>query len=263
MFGRVGERTAYTPGTFSWADLTTTDQEAAKVFYSGLFGWEADDVPMGEGSYYSMQRVGGRNVAAISPQPKQQREAGVPPTWNSYVTVESADQAADRATELGGNVHAPVFDVFDAGRMAVIQDPQGAFFQVWEPKQNIGAELVNAPGALCWNELQTTDLDNAAEFYRNLFGWSTEPFEQSPDPYLVIQNQGRGNGGIRPVTPPGTPPHWLVYFATEDSDRGVAAVEELGGRKLAGPIDIGVAKVGVVQDPQGAVFALYAGQLED
>src|SRR3954467_3705927 len=103
----MGERTKYTPGTFSWADVTITDQAGAKDFYSGLFGWEAEDLPVGEGVSYSMMRVNGKDVAAISPQPQQQREAGVPPMWNNYVTVESADAAADRAKELGATVHAP------------------------------------------------------------------------------------------------------------------------------------------------------------
>jgi predicted enzyme related to lactoylglutathione lyase len=258
----MGERTEYTPGTFSWTDLTTIDQDAAKAFYSGLFGWEADDRPVGDGIVYSMMQLDGKGVAAISPQPQQQREAGVPPTWNSYVTVESADASAERAAELGANVHAPPFDVLDAGRMAVIQDPQGAFFMVWEPKENIGAELVNAPGALCWNELASPDLEASASFYSGLFGWELQQFEGSPEPYLVIMNRGRSNGGIRPLGPPGTPPHWLVYFGVDDIDAGLAKVTELGGSVLAGPIDIGIAKIGVVQDPQGAVFALYAGELE-
>src|SRR3954452_3857086 len=155
----MGERTKHAPGTFSWADVTTTDQDSAKRFYSGLFGWEADDQPVGDGVYYSMMRLDGRNVAAVSPQPQQQREAGVPSMWNNYVTVESADAAAERAAELGATVHAPPFDVLEAGRMAVIQDPQGAFFMVWEPRQMFGAALVNEPGALCWNELASNDLD--------------------------------------------------------------------------------------------------------
>jgi predicted enzyme related to lactoylglutathione lyase len=258
----MGERTRHTPGTFSWADLTTTDQDAAKAFYGDLFGWEAEDFPVGEGIVYSMMRVGGKDVGAISPQPEQQREAGVPPTWNSYVTVESADAGAERAAELGGNVHAPPFDVFDSGRMAVIQDPQGAFFMIWEPKQNIGAELVNAMGALCWNELASPDLDASASFYSGLFGWSLQQSEGSPEPYLVIMNGDRANGGVRPPEPPGTPPHWLVYFAIDDIDAALAKVTDLGGKVLAGPIDIGMAKIGVVQDPQGAAFALYAGELD-
>jgi uncharacterized protein len=256
----VGERSGYAPGTFSWTDLTTTDQPVAKAFYAGLFGWEAEDMPVGEDVFYSMMRRGGRRVAAIAPQPQQQRDAGVPPVWNSYITVESADAAVERAKELGGTAHAAAFDVMDAGRMAVLQDPHGAYFMVWQPLQNIGAELVNAPGALSWNELASPDLDASTAFYSGLFGWTTTPFEGSPEPYLSISNGDAVNGGIRELNPPGTPPHWLVYFGTEDIDTALAKVAELGGSKLAGPIDIQIAKLAIVQDPQGATFALYAGE---
>lgn len=258
----MGERTQYSPGTFCWADLTTIDQGAAKAFYGGLLGWEVEDIPVGDGVFYSMMRLGGKDVAAISPQPQQQRDAGVPPAWNSYVSVESADAAADRANELGGTVHAPPFDVMEAGRMAVIQDPQGAFFMVWQPRGHFGAALVNAAGALVWNELASPDLEAPAAFYRDLFGWTVAPFEASPEPYLSIKNGDANNGGIRELSPPSVPPHWLVYFGTDDIDDALAKVEELGGKKMAGPIDIQMAKIGIVQDPQGAVFALYAGELE-
>jgi predicted enzyme related to lactoylglutathione lyase len=258
----MGERTEYTPGTFCWTDLATTDQEAAKAFYSSLFGWEAEDLPVGDGVTYSMMRLGGKQVAAIAPQQQQQRDAGVPPVWNSYVSVESADAAADKAAELGATVHAPPFDVMDAGRMAVIQDPQGAFFMVWQAGQTFGAELVNVPGAFCWNELYTPDMDASSAFYGGLFGWTLTPFESSPDPYLIIMNGDKANGGIRGLAEPSMPPNWLVYFAVDDIDAGLAKVEELGGTKMMGPIDIGVAKIGIVQDPQGAAFALYAGELQ-
>jgi predicted enzyme related to lactoylglutathione lyase len=258
----MSERSEYSPGTFCWTDLTTTDQQAAKSFYGGLFGWEAEDMPVGEGVFYSMQRLRGRDVAAISPQPQQQRDAGVPPTWNSYVSVESADAAVERAKELGGTVHAPAFDVMEAGRMGVIQDPQGAYFMVWQPREHFGAALVNEPGALVWNELNTTDPDGAEPFYSGLFGWRIEPFEGSPEPYLSIKNGDSNNGGIRGLSQPGVPPHWLVYFGVEDIDASIATVERLGGSNMAGPIDIQIAKIAVVSDPQGAFFALYAGQLE-
>jgi predicted enzyme related to lactoylglutathione lyase len=258
----MGERNGHTPGTFCWVDLTTTDQAVAKEFYAGLFGWEAEDMPVGEGVFYSMQRLEGKDVAAISPQPEQQREAGAPPVWNSYVSVESADAAVERAKELGATVHAPAFDVMEAGRMGVIQDPQGAYFLVWEPRQHLGAAIVNEPGALVWNELASPDLDASSAFYSGLFGWSVAPFEASPEPYLSIKNGEANNGGIRPLSPPGIPPHWLVYFGVEDIDAALAKVQELGGAKIDGPIDIGIAKIGIAQDPQGAIFALYAGQLE-
>ena len=145
--------------------------------------------------------------------------------------------------------------------MAVIQDPQGAFFELWQPRQHFGAQLVNAPGAFCWNELASPDLEASSAFYSELFGWTLEPFEGSPRPYLVIRNGDTGNGGIREVNS-GEPPNWSVYFATEDIDAGLAKVEELGGEKLMPePVDIQVAKIGIVRDPQGAFFTLYAGQL--
>src|ERR1700727_2986429 len=190
----MGERTQHTPGTFSWTDLNTTDQEAAKAFYSALFGWEIEDMPAGEGVVYSMAAIDGKWVGAISPQPQQQRDAGVPPAWNSYITVEDVDDSAARAQELGATVHAPPFDVMDAGRMAVVQDPQGAFFEIWQPKEHIGASLVNAPGALVWNELASPDLEASSAFYGALFDWQVAQFECSPEPYLSIK-VGEANNG--------------------------------------------------------------------
>jgi len=257
----VGERTSYEPGTFSWTDLATPDPDAAKAFYGALFGWQAEDLPVPGGGYYSMQRLDDKDVAAIAPQPQAQRDAGAPPAWQSYVTVASADDAAARVGELGGTVHVPPFDVMEAGRMAVIQDPQGAFFMVWEPKSNIGAGLVNAPGALCWNELAAAELNSAPDFYGGLFGWTTEPFEGGPMRYLTIKNGQAVNGGMREKQPE-EPPHWLVYFAADDVGATLAKVNELGGGTIAGPFDMAGAKIAVARDPQGAVFALYAGPLE-
>ncbi len=257
----MGERSAYMPGTFCWSELTTSDQDAAKAFYGPLLGWQADDIPIGEDAYYSMQLIGGKRVAAIAPQPQQQRDAGVPPLWNSYISVADADAVAERAKELGADVHAPPFDVMTVGRMAVIQDPQGAYFMPWQPREQIGAELVNAPGALVWNELQSPDLDASAAFYGDLFGWKIEQSSGMADAYLTIKNGDANNGGMRELTPP-APPSWLTYFGTQDIDAALAKVDELGGSKLAGPIDIQIATIAVVADPQGAVFALYAGELE-
>jgi uncharacterized protein len=146
--------------------------------------------------------------------------------------------------------------------MAVIADPQGAFFMVWEPRRHFGASLVNAPGAFSWNELASPDLDASSAFYSGLFGWTLEPLEGSPEPYLIIKNGERTNGGVRQLGP-GQPPSWLVYFAVADLDASLAKAGDLGGKTLVEPVDIGIARFAVVQDPQGAVFALYAGQLDD
>jgi predicted enzyme related to lactoylglutathione lyase len=260
----MGERTEYAPGTFSWADIATTDQEAAKAFYSALFGWEAEDIPVGDGVTYSMMRLGGRNVAAISPQQEQQRAAGMPPVWNSYVTVTSADEAAERAAGLGATVVSPAFDVMNAGRMAVLQDPQGAFFMVWEPRDSIGAGLVNAPGAISWFENVTSDMDAAAGFYGDLFGWDVAPVPDNPVPYLWAKNGEASAAGFRQPQS-GEPNYWLVFFATADIDASVARVGELGGNDLSGVIEISAEprlRIAMVQDPQGGVFGLYEGPLD-
>jgi hypothetical protein len=152
----------------------------------------------------------------------------------------------------------------DVGRMAVIQDPQGAFFEIWEPNLHIGASLVNAPGALSWNELASPDMDASSKFYTELFGWKVTPMEGTGMPYSTLHNAAdHANGGIRPAMPPGTPPHWLVYLGTHDIDAARSKVEELGGKMLSDTIDIGPGQFAPVQDPQGAIFALYAGHFDD
>jgi uncharacterized protein len=259
----MGERTSHRPGTFSWTDLTTSDQEAAKAFYGELFGWQAEDVPVGEGITYTMMSVDGKNVAAVSPLREDQRQQGIPPFWLSYVTVDDADAAASRVAELGGTVLAEPFDVFDAGRMAVLQDPQGAFFAVWQARESIGAELVNAPGALTLNQLNTSDPEAAGRFYSDLFGWDVTALEGTDQPYWGIHNQRNLNAGMMNLPPDGqAPPHWLVYFATEDLDGSVRRIEELGGQTVVPPMPVPAGRIAVARDPQGAYFALWEGQLD-
>src|SRR4051794_6414380 len=154
----MGERTSYVPGTFSWAELATSDQEAARRFYSTLFGWTYNEQPLGDGQTYSMAQREGSNVAAIF-------DSEQPPHWNCYVTVASADEATVKAGEAGATIMSEPFDVFTAGRMSVIKDPTGAMLNLWQAGENIGASLVNAPGAMTWNDLVTPDPQVAAEFY--------------------------------------------------------------------------------------------------
>ena len=166
----MGERTSHAPGTISWTDLETTDQDGAKAFYGGLFGWEYEDMPVGEGASYSMAKLNGRSTAAMSGQRAEDAARGVPPHWNLYVTVEDVDDAAGAVADAGGQVFAEPFDVFDAGRMAVIADPSGAALCLWQPGTNIGAEIVNEPGALTWADNATTDPAAAQAFSRPCSG---------------------------------------------------------------------------------------------
>jgi predicted enzyme related to lactoylglutathione lyase len=244
----MGERTSYPPGTFSWAELMTSDADAAKAFYTDVFGWDYRDTPVGEGRVYSTALLGGQPVAALY-------QADQPAQWNSYVTVVSADEAAARAGELGATVLAEPFDVFDAGRMAVIADPTGAAFSVWEPRAHAGAALVNGPGRLTWNDLITADPEAAAEFYGGLFGWT---FLEIPDSggYRVIQNDGRSNGGM--MSREGMPPAWIPYFGHDDLD---GLLNRVGA--VTGPVAVPSGRFAVFADPQGAVFAALTGDYDD
>jgi uncharacterized protein len=260
----MGERTSYRPGTFSWVDLATSDAESAKSFYEALFGWTHEDMPTGNGTY-SMFRKNGQYVAAAAELREQERSQGIPPHWNSYVTVEDVEAAAAKVGELGGNVLVEPFDVLEVGRMAVVSDPTGAVFQLWQPKSHIGAGLVNEPGALCWNELATNDARKAKDFYSSLFGWSSEDFDEGA--YTIVRVGDKSNGGIRPQgdQEQGMPPNWLPYFAVDNCDESAAKAGELGGNAIVPPMDVPVAdnsRIAVIADPQGAVFGLLSGPLD-
>jgi predicted enzyme related to lactoylglutathione lyase len=263
---RVGKREHYEPGTFCWVDLATTDPEGAKAFYGGLFGWEAEDTVGGDGGPYTMLGLDGDHVAGLYELEAGRREMGIPPHWFSYVSVESADATAARAGELGGQNFGGARDAAEMGRMAVVVDPSGAAFGLWEERSFSGARRVNDPGCLAWNDLQTRDAQGAAGFYSGLFGWEMEIMGEANAPdYVVIQNTGRANGGIMPMSEAhgDAPPHWLPYFAVRSCDETVGKAKESGGAVLAGTMDVGNGKIAVLGDPQGAVFALFEGETDD
>lgn len=261
----MGDRTSYEPGTFSWADLATTDPEGAKAFYGGLFGWDHDDVPVGDDGTYTMCRLDGKSVAALARQSDPERDHGIPPHWNNYITVADVEATASRISELNGNLMMPPFDVLEAGRMALGTDPTGAVFALWEPRDNIGAGLVNVPGALTWNELGTTDVEAAKQFYTGLLGWSYEDMEGGLSAYSVIRNGGRANGGIRPLGPAeqGVPPYWVPYFGTASCAQTSTKATELGGRVLMPITEVPNGKFAAIADPQGAVFTIFEGEFDD
>ena len=248
----MGERTSYPPGTFSWAELVTSDADAAKGFYTQLFGWEYEDNPA-NGQIYSMAVRDGHHVAALY-------QADQPPHWNCYVTVASADETAQKAADLGGSVVAEAFDVMEVGRMAVITDPAGAALCVWEPGQRIGATVVNTSGSMTWNDLNTPDPEAAAAFYGALFGWTTEEVPNAGG-YRVIRNGERSNGGIMPMGD--MPSMWIPYFGHDDVERLVGEIDGFGGRLLNGPLPIWEGTIAVLGDPQGAVFAIWTGHYDD
>jgi predicted enzyme related to lactoylglutathione lyase len=232
---------------FCWIELATNDAAAAKSFYTSVFGWKANDMPIPDGSVYTMLQVDGHDLGALY-ENKQH-----PPNWASYVNVTSVDDSAKKAQDLGANLIAPPFDVMDVGRMAVIADPQGASLCLWQAGRHIGATIRGETNTLCWNELLTTDVAAARDFYQKLFGWNYKP---SPE-YTEINLGTTGIGGMMQITPEmqGMPTAWTPYFCVADADATAENVKSLGGQIYKAPDDIpNAGRFAVLADPQGAVF---------
>jgi predicted enzyme related to lactoylglutathione lyase len=256
------DRTSHPPQTISWIDLATSDPAAAKEFYAGLLGWEYEDLPAGDGITYSMAKHRGRSAAAISPQQADEAAQGVPPHWTVYVTVEDVDATAGKVADAGGQVLAGPFDVFEAGRMAVIADPAGAVLCLWQAGTSIGAEVVNEPGAFAWADCASTDPAAAQAFYTTLLGWRFEQMSEAP-PYWVISNGERSQGGMT-VPPPGVPSNWFPYFGVIGLDDTMQMAAATGGNPFLGPIDVPAGgRFTLVQDPQGAAFGILEGEYDD
>jgi predicted enzyme related to lactoylglutathione lyase len=248
----MAERTSYEPGMPSWVDLGTPDTQAAAAFYGGLFGWAAEMDPRPEAGGYGLFTLRGKRVAGLGPQMNPE----MPPFWTVYVTVGDVDETLQRAKDAGGSVVAGPMDVFDAGRMGVLQDRTGSYISVWQPNQVTGAELVNEVGTFGWNELATSDLPAATDFYQSVFGWGLEP-NASSDSASIFTVGGRVVCGAH-TAGEGEFPAWSVWFTVADCDQAAARVGELGGAILMPPTDMDFGRGAVVADPQGAAFGIAA-----
>jgi len=263
-------RDGYPVGVPCWIDTSQRDLEAAKRFYGELFGWEFEERMPGQ---YLVATLNGLDVAGMALQPDDE------PSWNTYIEVDSADWATADAIQLGGKALVPPFDVADAGRMSVIEDPTGAVFCMWEPKGHHGAKLVNAAGSWNWSELYTPDPSLAEPFYRALFGWDATAVSFGEVAATMWRRPGYGdtlearNPGIRQThedagAPEGFtdavgwllqddgPSRWHVTFSVDDTDASAARASELGAEVLVPPYDAGPVRVAMLKDPQGAVFTI-------
>ena len=244
--------TAYEHGVPCWVDLGSHDIEASVDFYSGLFGWTATP-PSEETGGYRMFQLGERIVAGIGPQ-----QSPGPPSWTTYFAVTSCDDVAASVRDAGGTVMLDPFDVFEAGRMAVCADSQGAAFSLWEGRSLPGSQLVNEPGAFCWNELYTRDPSNSLTFYAEVLGLGS----MMTDAYTELLLDGRSVAGMvymdQDRFPPEVPSHWITYVAVADCDAALARAEELGAVDVGEPVDAPVGRYGMVTDPQGAIISVIA-----
>jgi uncharacterized protein len=292
-------RDGYVPGVPCWVEASQPGPEAALDFYGGLFGWRFDDVMSlsSEGGYFiargetrassifdlSGETYGG-DVAALRSIPENAPPRAV---WNTYFWVDSADEAASKVRDAGGDVTTEPFDFMDACRMAVCSDPEGAAFGVWEAREHKGAQLVNDPGALVFNGLNTRDVERARSFYGSVFGWQTGSIGGGAEGWTLpgygdwlerehhpgLRNQMAEAGApegfedvvasIIPIADdqPDTPAHWSVTFAVDDADATAKKATALGGTVIVPPFDAPwstasyTIRVTVLADPQGATFA--------
>lgn len=255
---------SYKQGNPCWTDLSTTDQDGAKTFYSKLFGWDYQDIPMGEGQVYSIAKLNGSDAGAIFTQVPQEAEAGVPPHWKVYFAVDDINSIASKVSDLGGTVIFDEFDEDESGQMMMAQDPTGAMIQFWQAKENIGCEVRDEHGALTWVELLTSDQEGAGKFYTELLGIDLDK-ETMPtpegDPYHMLMVDGVPVAGVMPspehLVEMGVPSHWEVYFRVDDADAVVEKAKPMGAQVMFGPEVLPmVGTFAVIQDPQGAVFGI-------
>ncbi len=244
-------------GTFSWADIATTDIEGAKAFYGALMGWEFDPQVFNGELVYTMCKLNGLNVCGLGGTMAE----GQPACWNVYTCVEDVDAMSAKVSALGGQILAGPMDVFESGRMSFVADPQGAMLGLWQPRLHRGVQLMMEPGTFMWAELMTWNSEGSTAFYQQLFGWETVSDHSNPDYTLYVP----GGDNSRNVYLAGqltmnenfdksVPTNWGVYLCVENTEEALRRCIELGGSQLAGPMEIAQGIFAVMKDPQGAVF---------
>ena len=256
------EITSYPQGAPSWTELSTTDEAGALKFYSTLLGWKDDPQAMGpDMGFYHMQRLNGLEVAALYEQGPEEKAQGIPSHWRTYFTVTNTDAAVERAKAAGGSVVFGPMDVFDAGRMCMLRDSQGAMFAVWQPNQHIGSRVKSETGAVMWNELMTTDANAAAQFYTAVFETETALMSGPGGmEYTLLKAGGNDVAGMMNLPPEmsAVPPHWGTYFGVYDVDASAKQAESLGAKVMAAPFDVPeIGRMAVLMDPQGAGVMIF------
>ena len=255
------EVTSHAPGTPSWFELVTTDAKGALDFYGALFSWVDDPQQISETDFYHMQKLNGLESAAIYQQPQEERDLGIPPHWNTYFTVSNVDEVVAKVEQAKGSLLFGPMDVFTAGRMAMLQDRQGAAFAVWQPQDHIGVRIKGEPGAIMWNELLTNDPEDAIDFYRGMLGVDSAAMD-GPMEYTMLKAAGTDVAGVMRITEGmgPVPPNWMVYFGVANVDDSCEKAVSLGAVLLMPGTDIpGIGRFATIKDPQGAVFSIFAG----
>jgi uncharacterized protein len=255
---------AWPSGTPCWIDVMVTDPLAARVFYSGLFGWDIQDGPPEAGGYL-MCMMNGRPVAAISPKPESNP---FPNVWSTYLASDDVDATVAKARQAGSQAMMEPMDVMTAGRMAFAIDPTGAPYGVWQAGDHLGVGIYNEPGTLVWNELMTRDYEGAKAFYASVFGYTYDEIGEGFS-YSTVKRSGdaevvAGVGELDTGTPADVPASWVTYFMVEDTDASVAKAVGLGAKIVRQPIDTPFGRMASLIGTQDETFSLIqAPQPED
>jgi uncharacterized protein len=265
----MSERDEYPQGVPCWVDNAQPDLDAALRFYGGVFGWEFEgpgEMPGDPPGEYYVARIRGRDVAGISSRPSTDPEPN--PAWNTYVRVDDADRGVEAVRTAGGSVLVEPFDAPPAGRMAVVADPAGAAFSLWEAGDREGAQIVNEPSAWSMSALSTPDPERAKAFYGAVFGWETEGFDLGGAPVWMWRLPGFVGGEPQQPVPRDVvatmfggadgPAAWQPDFWIADADAAAAAAASGGGTVIEPPADVpGVDfRSAVLADPGGASFSI-------
>jgi hypothetical protein len=253
----VTRDSAWPSGTPCWVDLGVDDIDRASAFYARLFGWDIQAGPPAAGGY-SMCLKDGHAVAGIAPK---QGPPETPSVWTVYLASDDADETAGKITAAGGQILAAPIDVMNFGRAAIAADPAGAAFGIWQARQHTGMGLAGEPGAVCWNENFSRDMDGNQAFYSAVFGYEYGDMSTPEFRYATIKMNGREVGGIGEIGsgfPREVPAHWSTYFAVADTDAAVATITGTGGSVTRPPWDSPYGRMAIVSDDQGAVFSLMS-----
>jgi uncharacterized protein len=242
-----------------WIDLAAKDAEAARSFYAKVFGWNIEVSPDPQYGGYGRALIDGQDAAGIGPTQSPDQ----PSVWTLYIGSDDVDALSRDVTAAGGTVAVPPFDVGDQGRMAVFQDPSGAFISSWQTTR-MGGFQAQGPNAFGWAELNARGIDGALPFYQQVFGWTPQSVGSPEQPYTEFQVDGHSIAGateMNPMVPADVPNYWMVYFTVDDVDATHRTAIEAGARELVAPMDFPGGRLSIVSDPQGASFGLmkYAG----
>lgn len=254
----------YTQGLPCWVELASHDAKAGKQFYSELLGWSVQDMPIPDGVYTMFNLAIGDEtceIGAAYQMHAETSEQGEPTNWTVYFAVDSVDATIMLAKSYGGTLLLGPHDVGTAGRMALLSDPEGAQFAIWQAGEHIGARKKGEVGTLCWVELVCRDGELAKQFYSEILGWEVQPSDMPDFDYSEWLVEGQSFGGMMEMTVDwgDIEPHWMLYFNVTDCDLIAAKATKLGGNICVPPTNIPtVGRFAVINDPQGGLFSVIA-----